>query len=267
MTRTATAAPLPEDCSRRLTALGLRGIVDHLDEFKNADWLSRIIEIEEADRAQRGLERRLRNAKLGRFTPMADFDATWPKKIDHDQLHDILSLQFIEEAANVILVGPNGVGKTMIAKNLAYQAILKGHTARFITASELLNDLAAQETGTALTRKLKQYSHWKLLVIDEIGYLAASARHGDLLFEVITRRYQEKPIVLTTNKVFTEWGSVFPSSTCVVTMVDRLIHKAEVLKIEGDSYRVKEAKEREQRRRARRAKKKSTKKSGRKRGG
>lgn len=263
MTRKTATAPAPDDIPRRLTALGLRGLVEHLEEFPDADWLPRLIEIEEADRAQRGLERRLRNAKLGRFTPMADFEATWPKKIDHDQLQEILTLNFIEEAANVILVGPNGVGKTMIAKNLAYQAVLKGHTARFITASELLNDLAAQETGTALTRKLKQYSHWKLLVIDEIGYLAASARHGDLLFEVINRRYQEKSIVLTTNKIFTEWGSVFPSSTCVVTMVDRLIHKAEVLKIEGDSYRVKEAKEREERRKAKRAKN-TTKRSRRK---
>lgn len=265
MPRTATAARLTtDDLPRRLTALGLRGVVEHWNEFENADWLPRLIEIEEADRAQRGLERRLRNAKLGRFTPFADFDATWPKKLDQDQLQEIFTLKFIDEAANVILVGPNGVGKTMIAKNLVHQAVLKGHTARFVTASELLNDLAAQETGTALTRKLKQYSHWKLLVIDELGYLAASARHGDLLFEVINRRYQEKPIVLTTNKVFTEWGSVFPSSTCVVTMVDRLIHKAEVLKIEGDSYRVKEAKEREARRRAKRAKK--AKKPSRKRG-
>ena len=259
MTRTATPAPLPpDDRSRRLNALGLRGVVEHLEEFEDGKWLPRLIEIEEADRAQRGLDRRLRNAKLGRFTHFADFDSTWPKRIDHDQLEELFTLGFIEEAANVILMGPNGVGKTMIAKNLAYQAILKGHTARFLTASELLNDLAAQETGTALTRKLKQYAHWKLLIIDEVGYLAASSRHGDLLFEVINRRYQEKPIILTTNKVFTEWGEMFPSSTCVVTMVDRLIHKAELLKIEGESYRLKEAKEREERRKAKKGKKKTT---------
>lgn len=263
MARTATAAPVPgDDLPRRLNALGLRGVAEHLDDFDNAQWLSHLIDIEEADRAQRGLERRLRNAKLGRFTPFADFDTTWPKKVDQEQLQELFTLNFIDEAANVILVGPNGVGKTMIAKNLVHQAVLKGHTARFITASELLNDLAAQETGTALTRKLKQYSHWRVLAIDELGYLAASARHGDLLFEVINRRYQEKPIILTTNKIFTEWGSMFPSSTCVVTMVDRLIHKAEVLKIEADSYRVKEAKEREDRRRAKRAKKPTTRKRG-----
>ena len=262
MTRqTASAAPLPpDDLKRRLGALGLRGILEHFDEFQDASWLPRLIAIEEEDRAQRGLERRLRNARLGRFKPFSDFDGAWPTRIDEEQLQEIFTLSFIEEAANVILVGPNGVGKTMIAKNLAYQAILKGHTARFLTASELLNDLAAQETGSALTRRLKQYAHWKLLIIDEVGYLAASSRHGDLLFEVINRRYQEKPIILTTNRVFTEWGEMFPSSTCVVTMVDRLIHKAEVLKIEAKSYRLKEAKEREERRKAKRSKKKSTRK-------
>ena len=147
----------------------------------------------------------------------------------------------------------------------AYQGVLRGHTARFVTASELLNDLAAQNTGSALTRKLRQYSHWKIIVIDEVGYLAGSARHGDLLFEVINRRYQEKPVIITTNKVFTEWGEVFPSSTCVVTMVDRLIHKAEVVKIEAESYRLKEAKEREASKRAKRAEKKKS--SKRKKGG
>jgi len=249
------------DYRQRLEALGLRGLAEHWEEFQGASWLPRLLEVEEEDRGRRGLERRLRNAKLGRFKPFADFDGNWPKKIDQEQLEEIFTLDFIEEAANVILVGPNGVGKTLIAKNLAYQAVLRGHTARFVTASELLNDLAAQETGSALTRKLRQYSRWKLLVIDEVGYLAGSARHGDLLFEVINRRYQEKPIIITTNKVFAEWGEVFPSSSCVVTLVDRLIHNAEVVKIEAESYRLKEAKEREARKKAkRRASKKTSRK-------
>jgi DNA replication protein DnaC len=250
MTRTTTATP--DDFDRRLELLGLRGLRERLDEFLDAPWLPRVVEIEEEDRARRGLERRLRNGRLGRFKPFADFDPTWPKVLDHDHLAEVFRLGFVEEAANVILVGQNGVGKTMIAKNLAYQAILRGHTARFVTASELLNDLAAQETGSALSRRLKQYCHWRILVIDEVGYLASSSRHGDLLFEVINRRYQEKSIILTTNRVFAEWGEVFPSSTCVVTMIDRLIHKAEVIKIEGESYRLKEAKEREEKRRAQR---------------
>lgn len=239
------ASPVPTgDLERRLENLGLRGVMEHMDEF-DRDWLVRLVEMEEEDRGRRGLERQLRNAKLGRFRAFADFDTSWPTEIDLDLLQDLFRLDFIEEGANVLLLGPNGTGKTMIAKNLAYEAILKGYTARFITASDLLNDLAAQETGTALTRKLKQYSHWRVLVIDEVGYLASSARHGDLLFELINRRYQEKSIILTANKKFADWKDLFPSSACVVSMVDRLIHKAEVLKINGKSYRQKEASERE----------------------
>ena len=261
---TAASSPAPDDeLRRRLQILGLRGVLEHFDEFQSAQWLPRLLEVEERDRSRRGLERRLRNAELGRFKPFADFDANWPKEIDHDTLAEIFTLEFIEEAANVVLVGPNGTGKTMIAKNLVYEAILKGHTARFITASELLNDLAAQETGSALARKLKQYSHWKVLVIDEVGYLAGSERHADLLFQLVNQRYEDKPTIMTTNKVFTEWGTIFPSAACVVTMVDRIVHKAIVLKIEAESYRLKEAKEREAERRSKRRgkKKKTTKKS------
>ena len=167
MTRVATADPL--DLRTRVERLGFRGVLDYWHELADEPVLQRIIDIEEQDRSQRGLERRLRNAKLGRFKPMADFEWAWPQNLDSGLVEELFQLKFIDQAANVILVGANGVGKTMIAKNLAYQAVLEGHTARFITASELLNDLAAQETGTALTRKLRQYSHWKILVIVPIS--------------------------------------------------------------------------------------------------
>lgn len=245
----------------RVVKLGLRGVAANWEDFQDAEILRKLVEVEELDRGDRGLQRRLRNAKLGRFKPFSDFDWKWPTSIDHSAVEEAFTLKFLDEPANVILVGPNGVGKSMIAQNLAYQAILNGHTARFITASELLNDLAAQETGTALQRKLKQYSHWKLLVIDEVGYLSTTNRHADLLFQVINRRYQEKSIILTTNKPFSEWNEVFPSATCVVTMVDRLVHRSDIIKIKGDSYRLKEAQEKEADRRAQRKKGRSTKKA------
>ena len=256
-----TVTPMPQtspasnavnqDLFQRAARLGLYGATAHWSTIGSEPLLRTLIEYEEEERSHRSLERRLRNAKLGRFKPMADFDWTWPKKIDRDHIEEIFSLEFVAEAANVVLVGPNGVGKTMIAQNLAYRAILSGRTACFLTASELLNDLAARESSSALMRRLRHYSQPGLLVIDEVGYLASSSEHADLLFEIVTRRYQEKSIVLTTNKGFREWTDVFPSSTAVVTLVDRLTHKAEIIEIDGESYRRKEAEARKKERQRR----------------
>ena len=249
-----------DNLKKRVAALAWYGILENWDEYEKAQWLPQIVKAEEEVRAKRGLDRRLRNAKLGKFKSFIDFDWTWPTNLDSNHLEEVFDLKFIDEAANVVLCGPNGVGKTMIAKNLAYQAVLAGSTAKFVTASEMLNDLAAQKTGSQLTRKLKQYAHWQLLVIDEVGYLSTSNRHADLLFEVINRRYQQKSLILTTNRPFIEWGDVFPSATCVISMVDRLVHKAELINLSGDSYRQKEAKERNDEREARAKKRKRRKK-------
>ena len=164
-----------------------------------------------------------------------------------------MTLDFLKEASNVVLVGPNGVGKTMCACNLGYQAVLAGHTVLFITAGNLLGELAALDSDSALRRKLRQYAAPDLLLIDEVGYLSYSNRHADLLFELVSRRYQHKSTVVTTNKRFADWGEVFPNAACVVSLVDRLMHRAEVIRIEGESYRAKEAEERDAQRRVERA--------------
>jgi DNA replication protein DnaC len=142
----------------------------------------------------------------------------------------------------------------MIAKNLLHQAVLRGHTARFTAASDMLHDLAAQDSSTQLSRRLRRYTTPTLLCCDEVGYLAYDTRYADLLFEVITRRYQlRRPTVLTTNKAFSEWNQVFPNATCVVALIDRLVHRSEILAIDGESYRLKEAKERAAKRAATRS--------------
>jgi DNA replication protein DnaC len=255
-----TSRPTPTpDLKDRLGRLGLWGLLAHWEELQDRPWLGELVEREESERQRRSLERRVRHARLGRFKGMADFDWSWPKKIDREQIEELFDLNFVPEAGNVILVGPNGVGKTMIAKNIAHQALLAGHTARFITASELLNDLVAQDGGSALERRLRHYARPRILVIDEIGYLAYDNRHADLLFEVTSRRYQDKPIVLTTNKPFAEWNQVFPNAACVVTLVDRLVHCAEIVQIDGESFRLREAKERTAQRARDRAARRSAK--------
>ncbi len=250
-----------ESLRSRTQELRLYGLLSEWETVCHEPWLEPLLEREEAERQQRSLERRLATSKIGRFKPMADFDYAWPAKIDREQIEELFQLQWLDEAVNPILVGPNGVGKSMIAQNLAYQAIHRGATALFLTASQLLNDLAAQEGARALQNRLRRYYRPKLLVIDELGYLSYDHRHADLLFEIVSRRYAQKSILVTTNKPFAEWNEVFPNATCVVTLVDRLVHHAEIISIDGESYRFKEAKEQAAQRARRRAERRQTKES------
>jgi DNA replication protein DnaC len=241
---TPTTSNLEAVCNE-LRRLALYGLATHVESLINEPWLGRVIEIEATERARRSLKRRLDDARLGSFKPIADFDWDWPEKCERTLIEELMSLAFIEEAANAIFVGNKGLGKTMLIKNIAYQAILLGHSARFTLASDMLHDLAAQDSSISLARRLRRYTGPSILCVDEVGYLSYDARYADLLFEVVTRRYeQRRAILVTTNKVFGEWGEVFPNASCVSTLIDRLLHRAEIVVLEGESYRLKEAKER-----------------------
>ena len=234
-----------EQLKQRATELRLHGLQQHWHELKEEHypWLSQLLGWEHDERQQRSLERRLNSAKLGRFKPLTDFDWQWPTKIDQQAVHSLMQLDFLSDAINIILIGSNGVGKSTIAQNLGYQAVMQGHTVLFTTAANMLSDLAAQDGDNALRRRLQHYARPRLLVIDEIGYLSYSNRHADLLFEIINRRYEQHSTVVTTNRPFGEWAEIFPNAACVVSLIDRLVHHSQVIAIEGDSYRMKEAQE------------------------
>jgi len=174
---------------------------------------------------------------------LSEFDWQWPENIDQQAIHSLMQLDFIDEMSNIILIGSNGVGKSTIAQNLGYQAVIQGHTALFTSAANMLNDLAAQDGDNALRRRLNHYAKPKFLIIDEVGYLSYSNRHADLLFEIISRRYEKRATLVTTNRPFGEWNEVFPNAACVVSLIDRLVHHSEIIVISGESYRMKEAQE------------------------
>jgi DNA replication protein DnaC len=239
---------LTESHHLRAENLHLYGLLAHWTEIEDSHWVIQLIEWEEAERARRSLERRLSSAHIGRFKPMADFDWHWPEQCDRLAITELMSLEFLKTATNAILVGASGLGKTTIAQNIAQQAVMHGHTVLFTTAGQLLGDLAALDSDSALRRRLRFYAAPTLLVIDEMGYLSYSNRHADLLFELISRRHEQKSTLVTANKSFAEWSEVFPNAACVVALIDRLVHNAEIIAIKGKSYRQKEARERAEQR-------------------
>ena len=255
-----TMTTMNNNLAGRLQQIGLLAVPGQLDDFiahaTKARWsvhqiLEELVKAEASERSRRSLERRLRMSGIKSFKPMADFDWSWPSKIERDVIERTLTLDFMGEARNLILAGRNGLGKTMIAQNICHKAVLAGHSVLFRSAAALLEDLHRQ-SSEGRRRKLRTYANVGLLCIDEVGYLSFDDKAADLLYEVINRRYERKPLILTTNRPFKEWNEVFPNATCIVTLLDRLLHHADVTAIEGDSYRVRES---EQETAARRRKK------------
>jgi DNA replication protein DnaC len=233
----------------QLLKLGLRATAEQFDDLiaratRNQlpphALLEEIAATELSDRAARSLQRLLRQARIGRFKPISDFDWGWPLKIDRDLIERAFTLDFITEARNLILIGPNGLGKTMIAKNIAYRAVTAGHSVLFRTASDLLADLQS-DSPHIRRRKFSYYARPRLLCIDELAYLSYDSNAADLIFEIVNRRYESGSILITTNRVFRDWNVVFPNATCIATLLDRLTHHADITLVEGSSYRVRES--------------------------
>jgi DNA replication protein DnaC len=237
------------DLHSKLEKIGLRAISQNLDDFlahaTTGRWsphmlLEQLSEIEADDRSRKSLERRLSLSGIQRFKPMVDFDWNWPKKIEREVIERAFTLDFIREARNLIMIGQNGLGKSMIAKNICHAAIVAGYSVLFRSASALIEDLQC-ESAASRKRKLRTYGNAGLLCIDEVGYLSYDDNAADLLYEIVNRRYERRALIITTNRGFKEWNEVFPNASCIVTLVDRLTHHADVTKIEGESYRLRES--------------------------
>lgn len=257
MSSLATTMTNATDLSARMLKVGLQAIAHSLEDFlaratkgrwSPAQMLEEVARLEEIERTKRSLQSRLQRARIGRFKPLADFDWNWPKKIERDLIQRALTLEFIREGRNLAMIGTNGLGKTMIARNIAHQAVLAGFSVLCTTAAELIEDLRSCSPET-LRRRLARYSRPHLLAIDEVGYLSYDSHAADLLYKVVDRRYERpggrdlpsRSILITTNLAFRDWNTVFPNATSIATLLDKLTHHADVTLIEGESYRVHES--------------------------
>jgi DNA replication protein DnaC len=240
----------PDDLHRQLDYLNLTFMQQNVEElarqaaekqWSRVDFLSRLVEGEAALRQDRARVRRIRDARFPVLKTLDQFDFTWPTKINRLAVQNLFRLKFIEDNANSIIIGGVGLGKSHLGIALGYAACQAGFRVRFTTAIDIVNTLLAAEKAGRLVQEMKKYSRPQLLLVDELGYLPIDKRGADLLFQVISQRYERGSIVLTTNKAFKHWPSIFNNdSTLTSAILDRILHHAETLVIEGKSYRMKD---------------------------
>jgi DNA replication protein DnaC len=200
-----------------------------------------LVSLARRERDQRNLAARAKAATIGSFKPLERFDWNHPRSIQREIVDDLCTLDFIPKGHNVLLRGPSGVGKTMLAQNLAMLALQRGYTVRFTTLAAALADLLKQESLPALERRLRKYTTPSLLILDEIGYLPCTRQSADLLYNIISRRHESRSLVLTTNLPFKQWGTVFPGAACVSALIDRFVQHCHIVDIDADSWRQKES--------------------------
>ena len=207
----------------------------------HVEYLGRLIEAEAEMRQDRSIQRRIKMARFPVIKTIEEFQWNWPTKINRLQVQNLFRLAFVDKQANVILLGGVGLGKTHLCTALGYAACLKGHSVLFASAIDIINTLAAAQNMGRLKTELKKYLRPTVLIVDELGYLPIDKKGADLLFQVISQRYERGSIILTTNKPFKKWPEIFNNdSTLTSAVLDRLLHHAEPVMIEGRSYRMKD---------------------------
>lgn len=211
------------------------------DSWTHIDFLARLMDAEAVRRDQASLQRRIEAARFPTLKTLEQFQWNWPGKINRTQVQNLFRLGFVESKTNVIFLGGVGIGKTHLACALGHAACAAGHSVRFVTAVEIINTLMAAQIAHRLALELKKLLRPSVLIIDELGYLPIDKASADLLFQVISQRYERGAIILTTNQPYKSWAKVFnDDATLASAVLDRLLHHAETIVIEGKSYRMKD---------------------------
>ena len=251
MTPTLPMTPLLERLHAQLHELSLHEadalLEGHLERAARetatyADFLSDLLSEELGTRNHRALTMRMQLAGLPRDKTLLNFDFSFQPSVDERMIRELATLRFVGEASNVILLGPPGVGKTHLAAALAAEAVRGGFSAYFTTAHDLTSNLGRAAREGKLEARLKSYLRPRVLVLDEVGYLPLDEVGANLVFQLISARYEKGSIILTSNKSYAQWGTIFGETTIAAALLDRLLHHSTTLNIRGDSYRLKDRK-------------------------
>ena len=214
---------------------------DAQQSWSHVEYLGRLVDAQYQQRLQRTIQHRIKAARFPVLKTLEQFHWDWPKKINRLQVQNLFRLEFLTQKANVIFLGTVGLGKSHLATALGYAACQESHTVLFANAIDAINHLSAAQKKSALKIELRKYLRPELLILDEIGYLPIDQHGADLLFQIISQRYERGSIVLTTNKPFKQWASIFNNDSTVASAVlDRLLHHADLVVLEGPSYRMKD---------------------------
>lgn len=211
------------------------------DGLGHVDYLAKLTEGELNLRRDRATIRRVKNARFPVIKTLDQFSWNWPKSINRMAVQNLFRLQFLKDNANIIFLGAVGLGKTHLATALGYAACLAGKSVLFSTAVDAINTLAAAQATNRLKVELKKYLSPSLLILDELGYLPIDKLGADLLFQIISQRYERGSIIITSNRAFNQWPEIFNNDSMLTSAIlDRLLHHAETMVIEGKSYRMKD---------------------------
>lgn len=229
-----------------LEDLGLNGIRDRFGKYLSAlengqkditEVLCELTDYEKALKKERMINACVKTAGFPYQKDLNDFEFDFQSDLDKGQIMELNTLRFIEAKENIIFIGTPGTGKTHLSVALGTEAAKNGFSTYFIECHELLEQLKRASQENRLEAKLKQYSRYRLLIIDEIGYLNLESDAGNLLFQLISRRYEKKSTIITTNIGFSRWGELFNDPVIANAILDRLLHHCHVISINGPSYR------------------------------
>ena len=210
-------------------------------DFTHVEYLRRLLAGEAAVRYERSVQRKIKRARMPVIKTIDQFDWSWPSKINRQQVLELFRLRFIDQNANVVFCGGVGLGKTHLAVALAHTACMDNCSTLFASAVDIINNLSAAQAVNNLPKEMKKYSLPRLLVIDELGFLPMDKRAADLLFQVISNRYERGSIIITTNTVYKRWPRIFNNDATITSAVlDRLLHHCETVAIHGKSYRMRD---------------------------